>query len=264
MPIVHQCQVLGLARSTFYYQPTVGECEENIGVMHEIDRIYTEHPFYGVPRITFVLGQRGYPCNHKRVARLMRVMGLAATSPGPHTSTPTKRHPVYPYLLRGRTIQRVDEVWSADITYVPMHPGHLYLVALIDWYSRYVLSWELSNTLDTVFCLAALDTALDRAQPEIVNTDQGTQFTSDAWLCRLHARDVRISMDGRGRALDNVFVERLWRTVKYENLYLHAYRSGTEVRDGLARYVRWYNAERPHQALGYLTPQDVYEGRRSL
>lgn len=211
---MRQCQILGLARSTFYYAPCLDEREENVRVMHEIDRIFTARPYYGVPRITRTLKQDGYCCNHKRVARLMRLMGLAATVPGPHTSAPCTAHPVYPYLLRGRKIQRADEVWSADITYVPMHPGFLYLVVLLDWYSRYVLSWALSNTLDTFFCLEALDAALCLAQPEIVNTDQGSQFTSDGWLGRLHAREVRISMDGRGRALDNVFVERLSPSVR--------------------------------------------------
>jgi putative transposase len=232
--------------------------------MDEIDRIYTGQPSHGVPRITLQLQKLGYGCNHKRVARLMRVMGLAATMPGPHTSRPHPAHAVYPYLLRGRTVARPDEVWCADITYVPMHPGFLYLVAILDWYSRYVLSWALSNTLDVVFCIDALESALEIARPEIVNTDQGAQFTSDAWLARLHARDVRISMDGRGRALDNVFIERLWRTVKYEDIYLREYHSGKDLHDGLTRYFQYYNTERPHSSMQNQTPREVYSRRLHL
>lgn len=226
--------------------------------MREIDRIYTAKPFYGVPRITDTLHAKGMQYNHKRVARLMRIMGLAATVPGPHTSKAHPAHPVYPYLLRGRAITQPDQVWCADITYVPMNPGFLYLVEIMDWFSRYVLAWALSNTLDVGFCLDALREALTIANPEIFNTDQGSQFTSDTWLALLHSRQIRISMDGRGRALDNVFVERLWRTVKYEDIYLHDYANGREVHEGLTKYFQFYNTERQHSSLEKRPPLEVY------
>lgn len=229
--------------------------------MHVIDRLYTDHPFYGVRRITEALHAAGYTCNHKRVARLMRIMGYQAQVPGPHTSSPHPLHPVFPYLLRKRVITRPDEVWCADITYIPVLRGHMYLMAIMDWFSRYVLAWELSNTLDAQFCLDALEQALTIARPEIMNTDQGSQFTSLNWLKRILDADVMVSMDGRGRALDNVFIERLWRSVKYEDIYLHEYTGGTDVRNGLEKYMPYYNHERGHQSLGYRTPYEVYMER---
>lgn len=260
LPIIRQCEIIGLSRSSYYYEPRQAETEENLLLMRQIDRIYTAKPFFGVPRITRALHEQGIGANHKRVARLMGVMGIAATVPGPHTSKAHPAHPVYPYLLRGRKVTRPDEVWCADITYIPMNPGFLYLMAILDWYSRYVLAWTLSNTLDVGFCLDALGDALRIAQPEIFNTDQGAQFTSDAWLSLLLAQQVRISMDGRGRALDNVFVERLWRTVKYEDVYLRDYGNGREVHEGLTAYFQYYNTERGHSALEYRTPLEVYAG----
>jgi putative transposase len=258
LPIIRQCEIIALPRSSYYYEPRIGETEENLLVMREIDRIYTAKPFFGVPRITRALHERGMQVNHKRVARLMGVMGIAAVVPGPHTSRAHPSHPVYPYLLRGRKITRPDEVWCADITYAPMNPGFLYLMAILDWYSRYVLAWTLSNTLDVGFCIDALAEALLIAKPEIFNTDQGAQFTSDPWLSMLLSRQIRISMDGRGRALDNVFVERLWRTVKYEDIYLRDYGNGRELHEGLTAYFQYYNAERKHSALEYRTPLEVY------
>jgi len=239
----------------------VDETEENQLLMKKIDRIYTDKPFLGVRRITGRLHALGYEYNHKRVARLMRKMGIAALLPGPHTSKAHPGHPVYPYLLRGLKITRPDHVWCTDITYVPMNPGFLYLVAVLDWSTRYVLSWELSNTLDMDFCLEALESALAISTPDIFNTDQGSQFTSDMWLGRLHRSEIKISMDGRGRALDNVMVERLWRTVKYEDVYLNDYGNGRELHRGLARYFQYYNTERPHSSLGNRTPREAYLSR---
>jgi putative transposase len=206
-----------------YYVANAEESEENLALMRCIDRIYTAKPFYGVPRITWSLREDGHNVNHKRVARLMRVMGLQAAVPGPHTSKPHPEHVIYPYLLRGLEVAGPCHVWSSDITYVPMKRGFLYLVAVIDWFSRYVLAWELSNTLDSDFCVRALQRALAQGRPEIFNTDQGCQFTSEAFTGVLSGAGIRISMDGRGRALDNKFIERLWRSVKYEDIYLYKY-----------------------------------------
>jgi len=203
----------------------------------------------------------GYQVNHKRVERLMRLMGLQAIVPGPHTSRPHPEHLVYPYLLRGLTISTPNQVWCADITYVPMWRGYLYLVALMDWFSRYVLAWELSNSLEALFCLEALDRALESAQPGIFNSDQGTQFTSEEFTGRLLSAGVRISMDGRGRVMDNIFIERLWRSVKYEEIYVRDYEDGTAARKRLAQYFRFYNTERPHQSLGNCTPAELYFGQ---
>lgn len=224
-----------------------------------IDREYTAHPFYGYRKMAHVLRTEGHLVNKKRIARLMGVLGLQAIVPGPHTSRPAPEHPVYPYRLRGVRIGAVDQVWSADITYLPMARGFLYLFAVIDWYSRYVLAWELSNTLDTVFCLEGLETALSGGRPVIFNTDQGVQFTSQEFTGRLLRAGVTISMDGRGRALDNVFVERLWRTVKYEEVYPKGYETPKQAFKGLRDYFRFYNEERPHQALDYRTPQTIYQ-----
>jgi putative transposase len=247
--------LLELPRSTWYYQGQE-ESAENLTLMRRIDAQYLNTPFYGSRRMAVVLG-----VNRKRVQRLMRVMGLEAIYPKRRTTRPGAGHKVYPYLLRNVEIQRPDQVWSIDITYVPMRHGFLYLTAVLDWYSRYVLAWRLSNTLDGSFCEEALEAALGGGQPEIFNSDQGSQFTARSFTSRLEARGVAISMDGRGRALDNVFVERLWRTVKYEEVYLKEYGDGWEAERSLAGYFRFYCQERVHQALGYRTPAEVY-GRR--
>jgi putative transposase len=229
--------------------------------MREIDRIYTKWPFYGSPRITDELRGMEWCVNEKRVARLMRRMGLQAIVPGPHTSRPHPQHKIYPYLLRDLEVVRANQVWCSDVTYIPMRKGFLYLAAVMDWYSRYVLSWELSNSLETTFCLAALEKALGKGRPGIFNTDQGAQFTSDLFTQRLRSVGIQISMDGKGRALDNIFVERLWRTVKYEEIYPNDYRDGVAAIEGLSRYFPFYNGERRHQALGKRTPAEVYFGR---
>jgi putative transposase len=256
-----QCELLGLNRSSLYYEPA-GETAENLRLMRLIDEEYTAHPFFGSRRLTARLAQQGEAVNRKRVQRLMRLMGLEAIYPKPRLSAAGHGHRVFPYLLRGVAIERPDQVWSADITYVPLPSGFLYLAATIDWFSRYVLAWRLSNTLDGSFCLDMLEEALSRGRPEVFNTDQGVQFTAAAWTGRLEAAGVAVSMDGRGRCLDNVFVERLWRSVKYEDLYLRGYEAVPEVRQGLGRYFGFYNEERPHQALGYRTPGQVYRERR--
>jgi len=249
--------MLGLSRSGFYYQPR-GESELNLLLMRLIDREYTAHPFLGYRKMVRFLREHDHPVNKKRVARLMQVMGLQAMVPGPPTSRPMPQNPVYPYLLRGVKIEGVDQVWSCDITYLPMPKGFLYLFAVIDWYSRFVLSWEVSTTLDVAFCLEGLERALACGRPHIFNTDQGSQFTSADFTGRLLAAGVTISMDGRGRALDNIFVERLWRTVKYEDIYLKGYETPKAVYCGLREYFRYYNQERPHQALGYRTPAAIF------
>jgi len=252
-----QCALLGLARSSLYSAPR-GESTENLHLMRLLDAQYTATPFYGSRRMTAWLRSQGYAVNRKRVTRLMRQMGIEAIYTKPHLSQPLAGHKIYPYLLRGVKIERVNQVWSADITYIRLHQGFIYLVAVIDWWSRYVLSWAVSITLESAFCLEALETALRRGRPEIFNTDQGAQFTSCAFTERLRQGEVQISMDGRGRALDNVFVERLWRSVKYEEVYLQEYNTVREARQGLQRYFGFYNDERLHQALGYRTPAAVY------
>jgi putative transposase len=258
LSIVTQCELLGLNRSSFYYEPRP-ESELNLELMRMLDEQYTRTPFFGSPKMTeWLNGRRERPINHKRVERLMRLMGLEAIVPGPKTSKKHPTHPVYPYLLAGLKIERPNHVWSTDITYIRMVRGFLYLVAILDWFSRFVLSWRLSNTLDTDFCLEALEEALGLGRPEIFNTDQGSQFTSADFTGRLQKDGIRISMDGRGRALDNVFVERLWRSVKYEEVYLRDYRDGKEAFEGLHAYFHFYNTERPHQALDYLTPHEVH------
>jgi putative transposase len=259
LSIRRQCALLGLARSTLYDQP-LGERAENLQLMRLLDEQYTATPFYGVRRMTAWLRGQGYAVNRKRVARLLHRMGLEALYPKPRLSQPAAGHTIYPYLLRGVTVERVNQVWSADITYIRLQAGFVYLVAVMDWFSRYVLSWALSITLDLSFCVEALEQALGQGCPEIFNTDQGVQFTSQAFTARLKQRGIRISMDGRGRALDNVFVERLWRTVKQEEVYLHDYQSVQDARQGLVRYFVFYNEARLHQALGYQPPVAVYRG----
>ena len=260
LSIVRQCTLAGLSRSSYYYEPLGTESEGNLDLMRVIDRLYLKRPFYGAPRMTDWLRELGYGVNHKRVERLMGVMGLQATLPGPHTSRRHPEHRIYPYLLRDLTVERPNQVWCSDITYVAMRRGFLYLVVVMDWFSRYVLTWELSNTLEAAFCVEALERALAQGRPNIFNTDQGAQFTGEQFTGCLERVGVRISMDGRGRALDNVMVERLWRTVKYEDIYLRDYADGTEVRGGLGRYFRFYNTQRPHQGLGKQTPAEVYFG----
>jgi putative transposase len=237
------------------------ESRENLRLMRSIDELYLKRPYYGSPRMTDLLRKTGWEVNEKRVARLMRLMGLQAIVPGPHTSRPHPAHRVYPYLLRGLEIRAPNQVWCSDITYIPMRLGYLYLVAIMDWFSRYVLAWELSNSMETIFCLTALNRALEKATPEIFNTDQGSQFTSGDFTGRLENGGIRVSMDGRGRVTDNIFIERLWRTVKYEDIYPRDYSDGTATRNGLNRYFRFYNTGRPHQALDKRTPADVYFSR---
>jgi putative transposase len=255
--VARQCELAGLARASYYYRP-VGASAEELALLRLLDEQYTRTPFYGVRRMTAVLRQRGYGVNPKRVRRLLRTLGLSALAPQPGTSRAAPAHPVYPYLLRGVAVERVDQVWSSDITYIRLRGGFAYLAAVLDWHSRYVLSWALSNSLEVGFCLDVLEAALARGRPEIFNTDQGAQFTSPAFTGRLLTAGVQISMDGRGRALDNVFVERLWRSVKYEDVYLQDYGGMGEAQRGLGRYFGFYNGERPHQALGYRTPLAVY------
>ena len=259
-----QCQLLGVNRSGLYYQ-AVAESAENLHLMRLLDEQYTRCPFYGVLRMTAWLQQQGYSVNAKRVRRLLRQMGLMAVYPKPRLSPPGVGAQRYPYLLTGRTIDRSDQVWSTDITYVRLSQGFVYLVAIMDWYSRCVLAWEVSVTLDSHFCVSALERALSRRQPEIFNSDQGAQFTSLAFTEPLLARGILISMDGRGRVFDNIFVERLWRSVKYEEVYVSDYQSAWDARHHLARYFAFYNGDRLHQALGYRTPAAVYRGgERSL
>jgi putative transposase len=249
---------LYLPRSSAYYTPNTGESLENLALMRKIDEVYTKYPFYGSPRITLNLNEHGVCVNEKRVVRLMQVMGIQAALPGPHTSKPHPQHKIYPYLLREMEVCAPDEVWCADITYIPMHRGHMYLVAVMDWHSRYVISWELSNSLDTDFCLEALESALATSCPGIFNTDQGSQFTSGKFTGTLLSKDVRISMDGRGRCFDNIFIERLWRSVKYEDIYLRDYADGAALYQGLESYFHFYNHERPHSALGNKRPAQCY------
>jgi putative transposase len=258
-----QCTLLGLNRSSYYYEPAQ-ETAENLELMRFIDRLYTDWPFLGSRRMVEWLQAQGHAVNRKRIQRLMRLMGLEAVYPKRRLSRPQPGHRIYPYLLRGVLIDRPDQVWSTDITYLPLNQGFLYLVAILDWYSRYVLTWRLSNTLDGHFCLEALEEALQgRRRPEIFNSDQGCQFTADAFTGRLKKAGVAISMDGRGRALDNVFTERLWRTVKYEHVYLHPTDCVRELECGLTRYLEFYDEQRLHQGLNYQTPASVYAARNA-
>ena len=257
LSVRRQCELLGLNRSTLYYEP-VGATSEDLRLMRRIDEQYTACSFYGSRRMTEWLTRQGEEINRKRVQRLMRVMGLEAIYPKPRLSAAGRGHKIYPYLLRDVKIERPNQVWSTDITDVPIPSGFMYLAAVIDWYSRYVISWRLSNTLDGGFCLEMLEEALRSGSPEVFNTDQGAQFTAEAFTGRLLSAGVSVSMDGRGRALDNVFVERLWRTVKYEDIYIRCYEAVLELQRGLTRYFGFYNQERLHQSLGYETPAFVY------
>jgi putative transposase len=257
--IARQCELLGLSRSTYYYV-SQGESRENLQLMRLLDEQYTQTPYYGIRRMTAWLRSQGYEVNRKRVARLLRTMGLETIYPKPRLSQAHSDHRIYPYLLRGVPSTRVNHVWSTDMTYIRLHGGFIYLVAVMDWFSRYVLSWAVSITMDVGFCLEALEQALEVAQPEIFNTDQGAQFTSIDFTGRLASAGIRISMDGRGRALDNVFVERLWRTVKYEEVYLKDYETPREAIQELAKFFVRYNGQRQHQSLNYQTPAAVYFG----
>ena len=258
MSVRQQCSILGICRSGLLYTP-IGTSELNLDLMEKIDKKYTDHPFYGRPKMTELLKKEGYQINGKRVGRLMQKMGIMAIYPKPNTSTRNKAHRVYPYLLRGRDITRSNEVWCADITYIRTGKGFMYLVAIMDWRSRYVIAWELSNTLDGDFCVRVLKRALALGKPEIFNTDQGSQFTSDRFTQTLLGQGIQISMDGKGRALDNVFIERLWRSLKYEMIYLRQFESVPELKSAIRAYLHFYNTERIHQGLAYKTPKEVYD-----
>jgi putative transposase len=257
LSICRQCELLDLNRST-YYLPPATESEEDLRLMRLIDRQFLETPFYGSRKMAEHLNRSGEAVNRKRVRRLMTLMGLEAVHPKPRTSVAAPGAKAYPYLLRDRTLTRIDEVWSSDITYIPVRHGFMYLTAVIDWFSRYVLSWRLSNTLDGGFCLEALDEALAGGKPEIFNTDRGSRFTSQEYTGRLEEAGIAVSQDGRGRALDNVFIERLRRSVKYEDIYIKDYELVPELESGLTAYFRFYDEDRPHQALDYRTPGEVY------
>lgn len=258
LSIRRQCELVGLHRSNYYYQP-VSETPLNLELMRLIDRQYTKTPYFGWPKMTIYLQRLGYAINHKRIQRLMQKMGLQAIVPQPRTSQPAPEHKVYPYLLRNITLTHPNQVWAADITYLPIFRGFMYLVAILDWFSRYVVAWSLSNSLESHFCVQTLQEALVQGpQPVIFNTDQGCQFTSEAFTSVLKKADIRISMDGRGRCFDNIFVERLWRSVKYEDIYPKAYDSVPALTAGLGEYFPLYNEERPHQSLNYRVPAEVY------
>jgi putative transposase len=259
LSVRRQCELLDINRSSFYLHPAA-ESEENLRLMRLIDQQFLKTPFYGSRRMRASLERSGETVNRKRVQRLMAQMGLEAIFPRPRTTITGADARVYPYLLRDRELTRVDEVWSSDITYVPMRHGFMYLTAVIDWYSRYVLSWRLSNTLEGRFCLEALEEALSMGRPEIFNTDLGSQFTSQEYTGRLEEAGIAVSRDGRGRALDNVFVERLWRSVKYENIYIYNYENVIDLESGLTAYFWFYDEERLHQSLDYRTPAEVYRG----
>jgi putative transposase len=260
LPVVTQCRLLKVARSTLYYRPAPVSADD-LAVMRRIDELHLAWPFYGSRRMAAVLRRESWEVNRKRAKRLMRVMGIEAIYQKPNTSKGHPDHKVYPYLLRGLTIDRPNQVWCADITYIPMAKGFVYLVAVMDWFSRRVLSWRVSITMETDFCVEALREAAELyGQPEIFNTDQGVQFTSAAFVDELASRGVRISMDGKGRYLDNIFIERLWRSLKYEDVYIKAYGSVAEARRSLGVWLAFYNDVRPHQSLGYRTPREKFEG----
>ena len=257
-----QCSLVGLSRATYYWQPAA-ESELNLKLMRMIDQEYTRTPFYGSRKITVRLNQQLLEkVNRKRVVRLMREMGLQAIYPHKKSSNPDPQHKKYPYLLCNIKVSHPEQVWAADLTYIPLRHGFMYLTAIMDWYSRFVIAWQLSNTLDGLFCLETLQSALQQGKPEIFNTDQGAQFTAQAFTSELEAAGVLVSMDGRGRAYDNIFVERLWRTIKYEDIYIKGYASVIELQKGLEDYLWLYNYERPHQGLGYQTPAEIYNMRR--
>ncbi len=263
---MRQCELVGLPRSSYYRHPGLqGETKENLALMLFIDKEYTKYPFYGSRKIRDSLRRKGYKVNRKRIQRLMRKMGIKSIAPQPDTSKSHPEHKVYPYLLRNLDIVCPDQVWSTDITYIPFATGFVYLAAVIDWYSRYVLSWEISMDLEASFCISTLERALRiYGRPEIFNTDQGTQFTSRGFTDVLMGADVQISMDGRGRALDNIFIERLWRSVKYEEIYINEYSSVNDLIQALKVYFDFYNTQRPHASLGIRTPAEVYANCNNL
>jgi putative transposase len=258
LPIGMQCRLLSISRSSFYYEPQ-GESELNLALMLLIDKQFLETPFYGVQQMAWHLRNQGFSVNVKRVRRLMRLMGLMPIYQKPNTSKPAKGHKTYPYLLRGLRVDRPNQVWCADITYLPMKRGFLYLIAIMDWHTRKVLAWRISNTYEAEFCVEALNEAILRfGPPEIMNTDQGSQFTSFAWTDCLKRAGVKISMDGKGRCIDNIFIERLWRSLKYECVYLHAWETGSQARAGIGQWINFYNRQRPHAAHGGQPPAVVY------
>jgi putative transposase len=253
-----QCRLLSISRSSFYYEPQ-GESEMNLVLMLLIDKQFLETPFYGVQQMAWHLRNQDFSVNVKRVRRLMRLMGLMPIYQKPNTSKPAKGHKTYPYLLRGLRVARPNQVWCSDITYLPMKRGFLYLIAIMDWHTRKVLAWRISNTYEAEFCVEALNEAISRfGPPEIMNTDQGSQFTSFAWTDRLKSAGVKISMDGKGRCIDNIFIERLWRSLKYECVYLHAWETGSQAKAGIGRWINFYNRQRPHAAHGGRSPAVVY------
>jgi putative transposase len=259
LSISRQCELIGLPRSSFYRSAIAGETEENLELMRLIDEEYTRHPFYGSRQMRNWLRRKGYKINRKRVQRLMRLMGIQSVAPKPNTSKPSKEHKIYPYLLRGLDINRSNQVWCSDLTYIRMRGGFVFLTTVMDWYSRKVLSWEVSVTMDDSFCVSALERAIRfYGTPEIFNTDQGSQYTGSGFTGVLKEHGIRISMDGKGRATDNIMVERLWRTVKYEDVYLKDYSTVPELVEGLKRYFDFYNTERPHDSLGTRTPDEAY------
>ncbi len=259
--VLRQCELLGLCRSSVYYEKKEPD-EYDLELMRLIDEQYTKTPFYGSRKMTEELKDKGHEVNRKKIKRLMRLMGIEAIYPKPNTSKPAPENRIYPYLLKGIVINKPRQVFAADITYIRMQRGFLYLVAIIDWYSRYVLSWQLSNTMDADFCTEALDEALSKGQPEIFNTDQGSQFTSNEFTGLLLANQIQISMDGRGRCMDNIFIERLWRSLKYEEVYLKSYETVQEAREGIGQWINFYNHERLHQSLGYRTPSAIYNNAK--
>lgn len=259
LPLRTQADLFGLSRASLYYEP-VPPSPEEVAIKHRMDALYTAHPFYGSRKLTVILHEEGVLINRKRVQRYMREMGIAGITPGPNLSKRAAQHRIYPYLLRGVTAAAPNAIWGSDITYVRLKSGWLYLVAILDWYSRYVISWALDDTLELPFVLDAVDRALAVATPTIWNSDQGSHYTSPQLISKLEAAGAKISMDGRGRAFDNIFTERFWRSLKYEEVYLHDYGSPREARQGIAEYIRLYNDERPHQALDYRRPYQLYRG----
>lgn len=258
IPLTRQAELLGISRSGLYYEPVTGDYDGRLKVL--IDKIYTDLPFYGSRKIAQALQRMGHIVGRRRVRRLMAEMGIEAIYPKPNLSKPHPEHMIYPYLLRGIPVDKIDKTWGADVTYIRLSKGFAYLVAIMDWYSRYVISWELSTSLEVDFCIRALEKALATGKPEIFNTDQGSQFTSNDFTKRLIREDVLISMDGRGRCMDNIFTERLWRSLKYENVYPNDYQTVPEARRGIGIYLDLYNTVRLHQSLGYMTPYEVYYG----
>ncbi len=259
LSLVSQCNLLGLHRSGLYYQP-VEVASADLVLMNLLDKQYLKTPFYGYRKMTKFLQAQSYQVNHKRVRRLMQLMGIEAIYTKPHTSEPNKAHQIYPYLLKGLAITKVNQVWATDITYVPMERGFMYLMAIIDLFSRYVLEWSVSNTMEVEWCTQILQKAISKyGKPAIFNTDQGSQFTAEMFVGMLLAHGIQPSMDGKGRAIDNIFVERLWRSVKYEDIYLKAYEDGWQLEKGMSRYFSFYNQERMHQSLDYQTPLKVYQ-----